>query len=128
MVRKVEGSITSKKGQPDEKIFSRVLIYSLAMLVGAQGNVPVIQSSAKAIAEAMPLLIAGAKRAAQKSDDDGVKQVRLFFNANNFFCSVVPSFFIYMIAFRRINSVINTYNILVNFLSIIISGSNCSRY
>jgi hypothetical protein len=79
MVREVEGSITSKKGQPDEKIFSRVLIYPLAMLVGAQGNVPVIQSSAKAIAEAMPLLIAGAKRAAQKSDDDGVKQVRLFF-------------------------------------------------
>lgn len=46
------------------------------MLVGAQGNVPVIQQSAKAIAEAMPLLIAGAKRAAQKSEDEGVKQVR----------------------------------------------------
>jgi hypothetical protein len=46
------------------------------MLVGAQGNVPVIQQSSKAIAEAMPLLIAGAKRAAQKNEDEGVKQVR----------------------------------------------------
>ena len=48
------------------------------MLVGAQGNVPVIQHSAKAITEAMPLLIAGAKRAAQKSEDEGVKQVSFF--------------------------------------------------
>lgn len=52
------------------------------MLVGAQGNVPVIQQSSKAIAEAMPLLVAGAKRAAQKSEDDGVKQVHLYFTTS----------------------------------------------
>ncbi len=47
------------------------------MLVGAQGNVPVIQQSSKLIADAVPLLVAGAKRAAQKNDDEQAKQVLL---------------------------------------------------
>ena len=46
------------------------LLVVLAILEGAQGDALVIQHSGKAIAEAMPLLIAGAKRAARRMDPE----------------------------------------------------------
>jgi len=53
---------------------AKIITENTVLLGGAHNNAPLIQSSSKAISESLPNLIAASKRAAQKSEDEGVKQ------------------------------------------------------
>ena len=56
---------------PEFSDAAKIIQSATAHLMAAQGQSNVITAQAKAIAEAMPMLLAGAKRAAQMTDDDG---------------------------------------------------------